>query len=407
MELAVTRKASDVHLAPGRSPALRIDGSLRALHGEFPPLTVEECEAGLRGMLRPDQNEALDRKMEIDIGYQLDLPQGISRFRVNMHRQQRGLAAIFRLIPEKIPSAEELTLEQSIFQFAELPRGLVLFTGATGTGKSTTLACLVDQINRRYPAHILTIEDPIEYSHSEKRACITQRELGTHTHGFGPALKSALREDPDVILVGEMRDLETIQLALTASETGHLVFSTVHTSDTSQTIDRIIDVFPPSQQGMVRSQLAAVLQGVVTQVLLPRASGSGRIAAREILLANTAVRTLIREQNTHQLYNALTGGLQAGMCPLELSLAAKVRQKLISEAEAYAVANRPAVLRDYLASRTFSHAVPGLALAQPEDWVDSTPISDLPTPISAAQRPTPPPIPAAAAARQHGNGLEP
>lgn len=393
MDLAVTRRASDVHLAPERSPALRIDGALRPLREEFPPLSFEECEAAILGILRPDQVEALERALEIDISYALDLPHGTTRFRVNIHRQQRGLAAIFRLIPNDIPSPEVLTMEESIFKLSELPRGLVLFTGATGTGKSTTLACLVDQINRRRQKHILTIEDPIEYTHSEKRACITQRELGIHTHGFAPALKSALREDPDVILVGEMRDLETIQLALTASETGHLVFSTVHTSDTSQTVDRIIDVFPPNQQAMVRSQLASVLQGIVTQVLLPRASGSGRIAAREILLATPAVRTMIREGNTHQLYNSLTGGLQAGMCPLELSLAAKVRQKLITEADAEAEANRPSVLRDYLSSRTFSYSVPGLALVKPEDWEEPDEPINLPPPrqLTGAQRSDPSP----------------
>ena len=368
MELAVNRKASDVHLAPERCPAFRIDGSLRPLRDEFERLSYEECEKAIHGILRPDQIEALNRNLEIDVGYELDLPRGITRFRVNVHHQQRGLAAIFRLIPYEVPTPEELTMEKSIFEFAKLPRGLVLFTGATGTGKSTTLACLVDQINRRRRQHILTIEDPIEYTHYEKRACITQRELGIHTHGFAPALRSALREDPDVILVGEMRDLETIQLALTASETGHLVFSTVHTSDTSQTADRIIDVFPSTQQAMVRSQLAAVLQGIVTQVLLPRASGSGRIAAREILLATPAVRTLIREHNTHQLYSTLTSGLQAGMCPLELSLAAKVRQNLITEVDAYAVANKPSVLKDYLVSQTFSFSAPGLAIAEPDEW---------------------------------------
>jgi twitching motility protein PilT len=389
MDLAVTRRASDVHLAPERSPALRIDGALRALREEFPPLSAEECEAAILSLLRPDQVEALDRALEIDLSYALDLPHGVTRFRVNVHRQQRGLAAIFRIIPDDIPSPEALTMEKSIFKLAQLPRGLVLFTGATGTGKSTTLACLIDQINQRSPKHILTVEDPIEYTYSEKRACITQRELGIHTHGFAPALKSALREDPDVILVGEMRDLETIQLALTASETGHLVFSTLHTSDTSQTVDRIIDVFPPAQQALVRSQLASVLQGIVTQVLLPRASEAGRIAAREILLATPAVRTMIREGNTHQLYNSLTGGLQAGMCPLELSLAAKVRQKLITKEVAEAEANRPTVLRDYLASSTFSYAVPGLALATPEDLEeDDDPDDHLPPPRqrTSAQR---------------------
>ena len=367
MGLAVTRRASDVHLAPDRSPAFRIDGALRPLREEYPPLSSEECEATILGMLSPNQIEVLSQALEIDISYALDLPQGITRFRINIHRQQRGLAAVFRLIPDTIPSPEELTMEESIFKFSKLPRGLVLFTGATGTGKSTTLACLVDLINNRSSKHILTVEDPIEYTYTEKQACITQRELGIHTHGFGSALKSALREDPDVILVGEMRDLETIQLALTASETGHLVFSTLHTSDTSQTVDRIIDVFPPAQQALVRAQLASVLQGIVTQVLLPRASGSGRIAAREILLATPAVRTMIREGNTHQLYNSLTGGLQAGMCPLELSLAAKVRQNLITLEDAEGVANRPTMLQDYLASRTFSYTVPGLALAKLQD----------------------------------------
>ena len=367
MGLAVTRRASDVHLAPDRSPAFRIDGALRPLREEYPPLSSEECEATILGMLSPNQIEVLNQALEIDISYALDLPQGVTRFRINIHRQQRGLAAVFRLIPDTIPSPEELTMEESIFKFSKLPRGLVLFTGATGTGKSTTLACLVDLINNRSSKHILTVEDPIEYTYTEKQACITQRELGIHTHGFGSALKSALREDPDVILVGEMRDLETIQLALTASETGHLVFSTLHTSDTSQTVDRIIDVFPPAQQALVRAQLASVLQGIVTQVLLPRASGSGRIAAREILLATPAVRTMIREGNTHQLYNSLTGGLQAGMCPLELSLAAKVRQNLITLEDAEGAANRPTMLQDYLASRTFSYTVPGLALAKLQD----------------------------------------
>ena len=367
MGLAVTRRASDVHLAPDRSPAFRIDGALRPLREEYPPLSSEDCEAAILGMLSPNQIEVLNQALEIDISYALDLPQGITRFRINIHRQQRGLAAVFRLIPDTIPSPEELTMEESIFNFSKLPRGLVLFTGATGTGKSTTLACLVNLINNSSSKHILTVEDPIEYTYTEKQACITQRELGIHTHGFGSALKSALREDPDVILVGEMRDLETIQLALTASETGHLVFSTLHTSDTSQTVDRIIDVFPPAQQALVRAQLASVLQGIVTQVLLPRASGSGRIAAREILLATPAVRTMIREGNTHQLYNSLTGGLQAGMCPLELSLAAKVRQNLITLEDAEGAANRPTMLQDYLASRTFSYTVPGLALAKLQD----------------------------------------
>ena len=367
MTLAVERRASDVHLAPERSPAFRIDGALRALDSEFPALAASECEEMITAILRPDQIKTLEKDFELDTSHSLDLPQGTTRFRINVHRQQRGLAAVCRIIPDTIPSPEFLTMEQAIYRLSKLPRGLVLFTGATGTGKSTTLACLIELINQRSPKHILTIEDPIEYSYEEKKACITQRELGIHTHGFAPALKSALREDPDVILVGEMRDLETISLALTASETGHLVFSTIHTSDTSQTVERIIDVFPAVQQALVRSQLAAVLQGIVTQVLLPRASGTGRVAAREILLATPAVRTMIREGNTHQLYNSLTSGLDAGMCPLELSLAAKVRQNLITTEIAEGEANRPSMLRDYLANKNYLETVPGLAPASPEE----------------------------------------
>ena len=363
MDLALARRASDVHLAPGRSPAFRIDGSLTPQIDDFEPLTVEDCEALIFSVLLPEQVKALDEDLEIDLGYELELAGGLTRFRVNVHRQQRGFAATFRVIRGVVPSPEELGLERSILDFAKLPRGLVLFTGATGAGKSTTMACLIEQINQLYPKHILSIEDPIEYSYSEKRACITQREIGTHTLGFSPALRSALREDPDVILIGEMRDLETIQLALTASETGHLVFSTLHTCDASQTVDRVVDVFPPAQQEMVRAQLASVLQGIVTQVLLPRASGEGRIAAREILVANAATRTLIREGNTHQVYSALVAGLQAGMCPLELSLAVKVRQKLIAEEDAYKAANRQSVLRDYLSSQSISGRASGLAPA--------------------------------------------
>jgi len=367
MELAVIRRVSDVHLAPERCPAFRVDGALRPWEDDYEPLSPDECEKLIFSMLTAKQMEALEERLEIDISHSLDLPSGRTRFRVNIHRQQRGLAAVFRLISSVIPSPEDLTMEESIYRFSKVPRGLVLFTGATGTGKSTTMACLINLINERRPKHILTVEDPIEYTYEEKKACITQRELGMHTHGFGPALKSALREDPDVILVGEMRDLETIHLALTASETGHLVFSTLHTSDTSQTVDRIIDVFPASQQALVRSQLSSVLQGIVTQVLLPRASGTGRIAAREILLATPAVRTMIREGNSHQLYNALTGGVKGGMCPLELSLAAKVRQNLITEEVAEQEANRPSMLHDYLKAQNFSFDVPGLTVARPEE----------------------------------------
>ena len=377
LSLAVERKASDVHVAPGRSPSFRLDGSIWAQQSDFPALTQSDTKQLLYSILRDDQKEILDQKWEIDLSSQIKLPGGETRVRVNMHRQQNGLAAVFRLIADEIPSPEEITMEESVKQLASLPRGLVLLTGPTGSGKSTTLACLIDLINQRYRKHILTIEDPIEYLHRGKLCTITQRELGTHTHAFAPALKSALRVDPDVILVGEMRDLETIQLALTASETGHLVFSTLHTTDASLSVDRVIDVFPAGQQQMVRLQLAGVLQAVVTQVLLPRQTGKGRIAAREILLANPAVRTLIRENNTHQIFGLLTSNVKAGMCPLELSLAVKVRQKLITEEEAFSVANRPTVLQSYLESKNLVQEAPGLAANKnaaqassnpPDDW---------------------------------------
>ena len=368
MSYAVEARASDIHMAPGRYPMLRIDGELQPVVEGFPILSKNDCENIISKMLRPDQSEILAKELEIDISYAAETAQGNIRLRVNIHQQQQGLAAVCRIVPEKIPGPEALALEESIYRFSKLPRGLILFTGATGTGKSTTLACLIDIINQQRRSHILTVEDPIEYTYSEKSACITQRELGLHTKGFAPALKSALREDPDVILVGEMRDLETISLALTASETGHLVFSTVHTSDTSQTIDRIIDVFPPMQQALVRSQLAAVLQGVVTQVLLPRSVGEGRVAAREILIPNPAVRTLIREGNTHQLYSSLTSGLQEGMCPLELSLADKVRRGVIDKTVAEMAANRPDIYSDYLMNLNYPEYAPGLAVADVEKY---------------------------------------
>ncbi len=348
MDLAVQRKASDVHLAPYRRPALRIDGDMVLLE-QYAVLSPEACERLLYSILRDDQRLALDRDWEIDLAYQLNLPGGLVRFRINMHRQQRGVAAVFRLIHDVIPSPETLTLEEAVLELTKLPRGLVLVTGPTGSGKSTTLATMLDIINQREHLHILTIEDPIEFVHKEKSCVITQRELGNHTQSFGKALRSALREDPDVILVGEMRDLETIALALTASETGHLVFATLHTTDASQTVDRIIDVFPSDQQQMVRTQLASSLQAVVSQVLLPKVGGKGRVAAREILLVTPAVGTMIREHKTQQIYSTMGIGVELGMCPLELSLARKVRDEMITLETAVGASNRIEALQGYLA----------------------------------------------------------
>ena len=347
MALADERKASDVHLAPFRKPALRIDGLMVRL-GEYPDVTPEESERLLYSILRDDQRLELDKHWEIDFSYSLQLSERMVRFRINMFRQNRGLAAVFRLIPDKILTPEQISLEPSILNLTNLPRGLVLVTGPTGSGKTTTLATMIDQINRREKLHILTIEDPIEFVHPEHGCVVTQRELGAHTQSFGAALRSALREDPDVILVGEMRDLETIGLALTAAETGHLVFATLHTTDASQTIDRIIDVFPPAQQAMVRTQLGSVLQAVVCQVLLPHASGKGRVAGREVLLATPAISSLIRESQTQKIYPTLAMGILQGMWPLEYSLAQKIKAGALTLEVALSAANREKALLDFL-----------------------------------------------------------
>lgn len=347
MALADERHASDVHLSPGRVPALRIDGKMVRLT-EYPELTVAESERLLFSILRDDQRLELDENWETDLSYQLNLGDHLVRFRINMHRQNRGLSAIFRLIPDKILSPEQIGLEEAILRLTTLPRGLILVTGPTGSGKTTTLATMLDQINRRERLHILTIEDPIEFVHPEYQCVVTQRELGAHTKSFANALRSALREDPDVILVGEMRDFETISLALTAAETGHLVFATLHTTDASQTVDRVIDVFPSAQQAMVRTQLGSVLQAVVCQVLLPLKEGKGRVAGREIMLATPAISTLIRESQTQKLFSTMTTSINQGMCPLELSLARHVQAGKIDAEIALAACNRVSAFTDYM-----------------------------------------------------------
>jgi twitching motility protein PilT len=347
MALADERDASDVHLAPGRKPALRIDGEMGVLD-QYPVITPDESERLLYSILRDDQRLALDENWETDLSYALNLGRHNVRFRINMHRQYRGLAAVFRLIPDRILTPEEICLEDSILDLTEAPRGLVLVTGPTGSGKSTTLATMIDQINQREKKHILTVEDPIEFVHPEKRCVVTQRELGVHTKSFENALRSGLREDPDIILVGEMRDLETIALALTAAETGHLVFATLHTTDAAQTVDRMVDVFPSGQQQMVRTQLGSVLKAIVCQVLLRRSDKEGRVAGREILLATPAVRSLIRENQSQKIYASMETGIRDGMCPLELSLAQKVKQGVLNAEDASTVANNQKALREYI-----------------------------------------------------------
>jgi len=318
--------ASDLHLTTGAPPMVRLDGELAALP-DLPVMKPDSLQRSLYAMLTQKQREQFEEDLELDFSHALV---GEARFRVNIYRQRDSLGAAFRMIPYEIKPLEALGIPQSVSAFAALPRGLVLVTGPTGSGKSTTLASLVDLANRSRSAHIMTVEDPIEFLHRHKRSLVNQREIGTDTHSFGAALRHVLRQDPDIILIGEMRDLETIQVALTAAETGHLVFATLHTQDAAQTIDRIIDVFPSGQQGQVRTQLATAVQGIVCQSLLRRADGPGRAAAVEVLIATPAIRNLIREGKVHQIYTALQAGAQLGMQTMDQHLAELVKNGAIS-----------------------------------------------------------------------------
>src|SRR5919206_614432 len=302
------RNASDLHLTAGSPPMIRHHGKLHAL--DYPSLTPQQTREVIYSILTNEQRQRLETDWQIDLAYSIP---GKARFRVNAYFQRAALSAAFRLIPHDMPKLNSLGLPQVLEEFTRKPRGFVLVTGPTGSGKSTSLAAMVDMINEEREEHILTIEDPIEFLHAHKKCIVNQREIGADASDFAAALKSALREDPDVILVGEMRDLETISTALTAAETGHLVFATLHTQSTAQTVDRIIDVFPPHQQQQVRMQLSIALQGIVTQQLLPTADGSARVVACEVLVPTPAVRNLIREGKTHQIYSALQTSGSIGM----------------------------------------------------------------------------------------------
>jgi len=321
----VDRQASDLHLAVGLPPVLRIDGRLQPM--DRPPLTPSVAREMIYSILTQDQRQKLETDWEVDLSYSL---YGQARFRVNAYFQRGTLGAAFRLVPTVIKTVDELGLPKVLHTFSQKPRGLILVTGPTGSGKSTTLAAIIDEINETRSDHIITIEDPIEFLHHHKRCVIHQREVGSDTRAFPIALRSALRQDPDIILIGEMRDLETIQIALTAAETGHLVFATLHTQDCPQTIDRMIDVFPPHQQEQIRVQIAGTLEGVVTQQLLPKVGGVGRAVACEVLIATPAARNLIREGKTHQLYTVMQTGGQYGMQTMNSSLAELVRRGHIS-----------------------------------------------------------------------------
>jgi twitching motility protein PilT len=334
---AVERQASDIHIVVGKPPMVRVRGSIEMLPG-FPELTAEDTKRLIYSILYEDQIQRFEEKLELDSSYNVP---GLSRFRVNVLLQKNGVEAVMRLISSKIPTPKDLRLSSSIIGLTKLPRGLVLVTGPTGCGKSTTLACLIDIINAERKEHILTVEDPIEFVYEMKNCIVRQREVGSQTHSFLDALKHALRQDPDVILVGEMRDLETISLAISAAETGHLVFGTLHTQDAPQTIDRIVDVFPPHQQQQIRVQLGATLKAVVCQQLLPVVGGRGRVAAREVMIVTTAVANLIREGKTHQIYSAIETGTKFGMCTLETSLAELVKEKIVTIQDAMSKVNNP------------------------------------------------------------------
>src|SRR5882724_12886371 len=321
LEHMVARNASDLHVTVGTPPVIRVRGEVERVD-EYAPLTPEETQELLYRVLSSEQQKHLEIKRQLDFSHSIP---GLARFRVNVYFQRESIGAAFRLIPAEIKTLEELGIPATLHQLAEKPRGLVLVTGPTGSGKSTTLAAIIDEINRNRSEHILTIEDPIEFLHRHKRCIVNQREIGPDATSFGEALRAALRQDPDVILVGEMRDLETISTALTAAETGHLVFATLHTQSAPQTIDRIIDVFPSHQQDQVRTQLSVALQGVMTQTLIPSADGSSRVVACETLVPTPAVRNLIREGKTHQIVSAMQTGGSFGMQTLDTALAALVR----------------------------------------------------------------------------------
>jgi twitching motility protein PilT len=336
--------ASDLHLTPGSEPVVRVHGHLQRLDG-FEKLTPDLTRELLYRILSGEQQKILETNRSVDLAYSLP---GVARFRVNVFFQRQSAAAAFRLIPTEIKSLEELGLPEQLTDFADKPRGLVLVTGPTGSGKSTTLATLLDVINRTRAEHILTIEDPIEFLHWHRTCIVNQREIGSDARTFAEALRAALREDPDVILVGEMRDLETISTALTAAETGHLVFATLHTQSAPQTIDRIIDVFPSEQQDQVRIQLASTLQGIVTQTLLPTADGQGRVAALEILVPDDAVRNLIRQGKIEQIYSVMQTGTQRGMQTMEQALADLAQRRIVTREVALARSVRPEQLQGLL-----------------------------------------------------------
>ena len=344
LRYAVAVGASDLHLTASQPGAIRLHGAIRPIEG-CPVLDNEQIRDMVFGILPASQRERFEEEHELDTSHSIN---GVGRFRVNVSLQRGTIAAALRPIPHEMPEFDTLGIPDSVKAFTDLRRGLVLVTGPTGSGKSTTLASLIDIINRTKPLHIVTVEDPIEFLHDHKRSIITQREIGEDTNSFAEALRRVLRQDPDVILVGELRDLETISTALTAAETGHLVFATLHTQDAPQTIDRIIDVFPTNQQEQIRVMLAATLEGVVTQQLIVTAEGNSRVPCSEVLVCTSAIRNLIRQSKTHQIYSLMQVGGSFGMQTMDQGLATLVKQGVISEAIAYDRSSNEEDLRNHL-----------------------------------------------------------
>ncbi len=335
--ILIERGASDLHLKANEPPVIRVDGILYRLEG-YPVMDADETRRLMYSILNPEQIQQFEDDLELDLSYVVP---GRARYRVNVLQQKGCVGGVFRLIPFEIPTIAGLGLPDVLYTIAMRPRGLVLVTGPTGSGKSTTLAAMVNHMNHNRKGHVITIEDPLEFIHGDVECCINQRELGHDTTTFGAALRHVMRQNPDIILVGEMRDLETISLAITAAETGHLVLATLHTTDAAQTIDRVIDVFPPEQQEQVRSQLSTTIEAIVCQTLLPLKTGKGRVAAFEVMIGTPAIRTIIREGKTHQVPAIIQTGSEAGMVSLENYLLELMAKDLVNYEEALAKTNNP------------------------------------------------------------------
>jgi twitching motility protein PilT len=359
LQALLDTEGSDLHLTAGVPPVVRVHGDLERLE-QFPVLTPRALQGMIYAILPQKMREKFEQELELDMSYALP---GKARFRVNVYFQRDSVGAAFRLIPYEIKSIQDLALPGVVADLARFQRGFVVVTGPTGSGKSTTLAAMVDVVNKERAGHIMTVEDPIEFLHKHQRCIVNQREVGADTHGFSAALKHVLRQDPDVILVGEMRDLETISTAITAAETGPLVFATLHTQDPPLTIDRIIDVFPPHQQQQVRVQLATTLQGVVTQQLVQTVDGKGRAAACEVLVTTPAIRSLIREGKVHQIYSAMQAGGRFGMQTMDMHLSQLVKAGRITQQMAFERCHDPEELQRLVGSAAMNQAADGNAMS--------------------------------------------